>query len=358
MNNRKKTASKKIFISWSGDNSKEIARTLKVALEQKIFAGSGLECFVSDEEIKAGEDWWAKIKKELRSCNIGLAVITKENIHAPWLYFETGVIVAREKRLIPLLFNCDYRLLEHTPLQIKQMKNFHDAKQFRDMIFQINSLFGNLQTNESALNSLVNEGYLWLKKELEHITKRLKDMRIFNEKYVYPENVKTVSKKTIFVSSPMAAVNDETYNKLSSFIESIKQCLLDIGFNEVISPVFNKKNKENFDGPAAAIDENYPKLKSVESMLVIVPAASCFTYSSSIWVDIGYCLALTKNIVIFHEDKLPYMLEAAGSYISHVHTYQYKSDPNSDDPYRSIREIIVKSKMALFMPSNSMEDLE
>ena len=34
---------KKIFISWSGDNSKQIARALKDSLENTIFKDTGLE---------------------------------------------------------------------------------------------------------------------------------------------------------------------------------------------------------------------------------------------------------------------------------------------------------------------------
>lgn len=47
----KKESSKKIFISWSGDNSKQIAKELKNVLENIIFEGANLNCFVSDIDI-------------------------------------------------------------------------------------------------------------------------------------------------------------------------------------------------------------------------------------------------------------------------------------------------------------------
>lgn len=55
---KSKEPDKKIFISWSGENSKEIAKVIKKALENKIFEGTGLECFVSDLDISSGDDWW------------------------------------------------------------------------------------------------------------------------------------------------------------------------------------------------------------------------------------------------------------------------------------------------------------
>lgn len=349
---------KKIFISWAGDNSKLIALKLKEALEDHIFQGCNLHCFVSDVNIQAGEDWWSTIKTELKACALGIAVVTKENLSAPWLFFESGAIIARDKPLIPLLFNCFHKHLDHTPLATKHMTNFYDFKQFKSMIYRINNIFGNLQPNTLALNSLISSGYKWLETELDPITKDLKMLRLFNEKYVYPSNVKTMSKGSIFVSSPMAAINEDEYIKLHGFIVSLEETLREIGFSEIISPVISKDSKEYFDGPAAAINDNYPKLKSVDSLLIIIPKMSSFTYVSSIWVDIGYCLALTKNIVIFHEDKLPYMLEAAGSYISHVHTYKYVYDSKSASPYEAIRKVIKQSGMALFMPSSITEDGE
>lgn len=129
-----KNTTPKVFISWSGENSKAIALKLKEALENQFFKGSGLQCFVSDAAIKAGEEWYARIKKELNACKIGIAVITKENIGAPWLFFEAGAIVAKEKNLIPLLFNCGHESLENTPLGLRQQKIFYNTKDFKSVI--------------------------------------------------------------------------------------------------------------------------------------------------------------------------------------------------------------------------------
>ena len=62
---RDKKQYKKLFISWSGENSKAIARELKNTLENNIFEKTGLECFVSDLDIRSGEDWWKRIHAEV-----------------------------------------------------------------------------------------------------------------------------------------------------------------------------------------------------------------------------------------------------------------------------------------------------
>jgi len=86
----------KIFITWSGTNSKKIAKELKYVFENHIFNGTGLNCFVSDVDIASGTDWFAKIKSELLSCKLCIICVTKENLKAPWIYFEAGAMIARD----------------------------------------------------------------------------------------------------------------------------------------------------------------------------------------------------------------------------------------------------------------------
>ena len=101
----------KIFISWSGPRSKEIAKGIKWLLEDIIFLGTDLKCFVSDLDITSGSDWWIKIKGELKTCKMGLLCVTKENIKAPWIYFEAGAMIAREIPTTPILINCGFQHL-------------------------------------------------------------------------------------------------------------------------------------------------------------------------------------------------------------------------------------------------------
>ena len=49
---------------------------------------------------------------------------------------------------------------------------------------------------------------------------------------------------------------------------------------------------------------------------------------SSVLVEIGYALSLCKKTVIFYHEKLPYILEDAGTNITHIDSRQYS---NFDD---------------------------
>lgn len=79
----------KVFISWSGKLSQEIAKEVKIWVEQCI---QSVEAFFSTEDIAKGDAWNAKLTSELRETNFGIVCLTSENIDAPWLHFEAGAL--------------------------------------------------------------------------------------------------------------------------------------------------------------------------------------------------------------------------------------------------------------------------
>ncbi len=328
---------KRIFISWSGQKSKQIARALKDTLEKKIFVDTGLECFVSDVDISSGDDWWAKLKTELRKSQLGIVCITKENLRAPWIYFEAGAMIARDLKLIPILINCDINALVSTPIASKQLVDFYNQDKFIRMVKTINSELSLLQISDSVLDPLVALEYKELIKTLSPTLKQLKAMRVFNEKYIYPSCVNAVILNTIYISAPMSSVSADEYYQLREFLLTLKPKLLEIGFTNVLCPLYDNADYNNFEGNTKAIYENFNKMKQVDSMLVIFPQMS----PSSVLVEIGYGLALCKRTVIFYKESLPYILKDAGTNITHIDSRQYST-------FSDIERIIESNGKQLF----------
>lgn len=79
----------KVFISWSGNLSCEIAKVLKKWIPCII---QSVDVFFSSEDIEKGNDWDKIISTELEECNYGIVCLTKDNVDAPWLNFEAGAI--------------------------------------------------------------------------------------------------------------------------------------------------------------------------------------------------------------------------------------------------------------------------
>jgi hypothetical protein len=79
----------KIFISWSGEPSHNVALALKEWLPSLF---PTVEPFVSSEDIRKGKRWQIEIAKELETSNFGIVCLTPGNTEAPWLLFESGAL--------------------------------------------------------------------------------------------------------------------------------------------------------------------------------------------------------------------------------------------------------------------------
>lgn len=331
----------RIFISWSGEISKEIAKALKICLEKEVFPNTDFSCFVSDVDIASGADWWNKIKRELKSCKMGVLCITKENLKAPWIYYEAGAMVAQEIPTIPLLISCNIRFLQDSPLKGNQCVNFYTEPQFVKMLLDINNRMHLLNITEDQQRTIYSAKYNKLKLNLEPYLKKLTAMRLFNEKYIYPNHVSVVKKSTIYICVPMSCIDETEYLYYRDQVIKMENELRQIGFTDVICPMINIENKSNFDGKTKAIKENFANLKQVDSMIVIYPRHM----PSSILVELGYGIALSKRIVIFYKDNLPYIVEKSGETMEHVKTYKY-------DNISDVNKIINSDGMALFEGGN------
>lgn len=105
----------KTFVSWSGKAAKELASAVSHSLELIV---PEISCFVSADEIEKGARWSNEIARELESSNYGLLILTKENLSAPWVFFEAGALSkSLEKgRVTPVLFGVDVADISSTPL--------------------------------------------------------------------------------------------------------------------------------------------------------------------------------------------------------------------------------------------------
>lgn len=92
----------KIFISWSGEHGKTIAKKLKQGIENDIFPGK-VKCFVSDMNITCGEDWKNKINNVLKGAQFGIVCVTKDTVRSPWIHYEAGALAGNDILTIPLL---------------------------------------------------------------------------------------------------------------------------------------------------------------------------------------------------------------------------------------------------------------
>lgn len=335
-NSKNNVSKKKIFISWSGECTKEFAEKLKMALVEKAFKDYELECFVSSEDIEIGSDWRENLNTELQACGMGIVCITKANLRAPWLYVEAGAMLSRGIHIVPLLLDCNKTILTNNPLEAKQSVEFDSSNDFKKLLRDINRRM-ELGCEEEIINARYKSVHAALKKDLHSLFSKLRDSCVINEEHVYPKEIDTYNYNTVFVSVPMASIGSEEYSVLRQVMADIRESLLSIGFKEVVCQILDIKTQDQFDGKAKAIRKSFKQMKQAESMVVIYP----WKIPSSVLVEMGYGIALYKKMVVFHREGLPFVMQGATGVIPHVRTYEFKE-------FEDISRIIIDNEMELF----------
>lgn len=137
----------KVFISWSGEKSKEIASVFKEWIPAVVQAAKP---YFSPSDIDKGARWSNEIAQELESSRFGLICLTDDNLQAPWLMFEAGALSKSmdKGRVCPMLFG-----VEPTDLA-GPLVQFQAAPFSKDEVHKvIKSING--QLGESALEATV-----------------------------------------------------------------------------------------------------------------------------------------------------------------------------------------------------------
>jgi hypothetical protein len=79
----------KIFISWSGERSLVLAKTLQSFLPKVV---QNIEAWVSDTSIDKGARGPVEIRTNLEQAAAGIVCLTSENLDERWLLFEAGAL--------------------------------------------------------------------------------------------------------------------------------------------------------------------------------------------------------------------------------------------------------------------------
>jgi hypothetical protein len=94
----------KVFISWSGERSRQAAEAIRVWLPRVI---QSVKPWMSDADIEAGSRWLTEVSSVLDETSIGIICVTPENLHSPWLHFEAGALskALDQSRICPVGLN-------------------------------------------------------------------------------------------------------------------------------------------------------------------------------------------------------------------------------------------------------------
>ncbi|HDY66994.1 MAG TPA: TIR domain-containing protein [Candidatus Scalindua sp.] len=121
----------KVFLSWSGDRSKQIAEVFCDWLKQVIQV---VEPFISTD-IEKGKRGLDEIKQQLEGSKIGIIFLTKDNYNKPWLLFEAGAL-SKDSPVCTFLYDLKDTDITGPLTQFQSTKNEKD--EIKKLISTIN----------------------------------------------------------------------------------------------------------------------------------------------------------------------------------------------------------------------------
>jgi hypothetical protein len=156
----------KIFLSWSGDRSRTLARLMKEWLPDVV---SYFEPWVSSEDVEQGARWAAEIGRQLENCDVGVILLTPENVAAPWVLFEAGALAktVEHSRVCTYLLGVDPESLSG-PLVQFQATRANQQDTFR-LLRTLNGLLGERRRTDAQLERAFSQWWPNLQKALEHL---------------------------------------------------------------------------------------------------------------------------------------------------------------------------------------------
>lgn len=157
----------KVFISWSGDRSKETAKFLSSWIRQVIQAA---ETWISSD-IDKGIRWSDEVKNELEKSYVGIICLDKDNLQSEWILFEAGALSKTKDAHV-----CTF-LLDINPADVKQplgqfQHTLFNKEDVRKLMFTINNKIsgvGEKSVPESDLNEIFELSYPKLEQRMNEI---------------------------------------------------------------------------------------------------------------------------------------------------------------------------------------------
>jgi len=159
----------KLFLSWSGKLSLEIATILRDWVPQVI---QNVEPYVSSEDIDKGARWSSHIAQELEESFFGIVCVTRENVNAPWINFEAGALskTIDSSKVCPFLFDLKTSEIKEGPLLQFQFTIFK-KDDFKKLMLSLNNSLKDKTLPESVFEKSFNKWW----PELEESLNKLKN---------------------------------------------------------------------------------------------------------------------------------------------------------------------------------------
>lgn len=157
----------KVFLSWSGPTSREVAFALHGWLPYVIQV---VRPFMSEDDIEKGRLWNEELERELKEASHGIICVTKENYEKPWINFEAGAVLKAmddASEVFLFLFNVEPRAVQG-PLKSFQSTSYE--KTGEDIFKLLQAINNSLEGDERVLPDVLRKEFeTWWPRLLEKL---------------------------------------------------------------------------------------------------------------------------------------------------------------------------------------------
>ena len=164
----------KVFISWSGDLSKELAEAMRDWLPSVI---QSIRPFFTPNDIEKGARWSKDISQQLEESQVGIFCLTKSNLSKPWIMFEAGALSKRidVSRVCPILFDVENTDLEGPLVQFQTVRFSKD--EIYKLIHTLNKALKDSQLDNKVLDSVFEKWWPDLNDKVNSILKKYQESK-------------------------------------------------------------------------------------------------------------------------------------------------------------------------------------
>lgn len=157
----------RIFISWSGEQSRQIAEALRGWLPLVM---QSLEPFLSSVDIRQGSRWGNEISSQLEGTNFGIVCLTPSNLEAPWIMFEAGALSKNAQESLIFTYLADGVGMVDIAEPLKPFQATRaDKEHTKKLVTDINAALKGAALKESQLNATFDKFWPDLEEKLRDV---------------------------------------------------------------------------------------------------------------------------------------------------------------------------------------------
>lgn len=214
---KKKNSKHVLFISYYHEDH-ELAVALKEWLQKKLIGAA--DVFISGDKvssIKGAEDWWDKIRENLKNSVYVLVLMTRRSINERWIYFEAGGGYFLDNKSMPLLLNVS---IEELKEPLNKIQSF-DLTNEKDISAMLNNITKKLGLNQKDTGKELRKKLLAIEQKIvANMVEPKKSLEIkFNVIKTSEKDAKIILRSWV-KNSPVAIVgNLHHFRKLDEQLE-------------------------------------------------------------------------------------------------------------------------------------------